>query len=204
MSHARTLENSVFSDFEIKKSRFIGRVEPIYSHAEGLAIVDSLWQQHPDARHICYAMLVNGQVRQSDDGEPSGTAARPMLNVLQHKGLDNVLATVVRYFGGIKLGAGGLVRAYSQAISEPLNSAELIEVRPQSSVVVRIDYEHESLLRHLSDQYELSLEIHYAEKVTAEVRGDMEQIQPFLEALKNQSRGELDIHENSIDQDSNP
>jgi uncharacterized YigZ family protein len=202
MSQSRTLENSVFSDFEIKKSRFIGRVEPIHSHAEGLAIVDSLWQQHPDARHICYAMLVNGQVRQSDDGEPSGTAARPMLNVLQHKGLDNVLATVVRYFGGIKLGAGGLVRAYSQAISEPLNSAELIEVRPQSSAVVSVIYEHESLLRHLSDQYELNLEISYAEKVTAEVTGDIEQIQPFLEALKNQSRGEVVIHENSIDQDS--
>ena len=194
MSLTNTLKTPVECDFEIKKSRFIGRIEPIHSHAEGIAIVDALWQQHPDARHICYAMLVNGQVRQSDDGEPSGTAARPMLNVLQHKGLDNVLATVVRYFGGIKLGAGGLVRAYSQAISDPLNTAELIEVRPQSSTRLELAYEHESALRHLAEQYKLSLAIHYAEKVTVEVRGDLGQIQPFLEALKNQLRGELDIY----------
>ncbi|MCD8512164.1 MAG: YigZ family protein [Nitrincola sp.] len=196
MSLTNTLKTPVECDFEIKKSRFIGRIEPIHSHAEGIAIVDALWQQHPDARHICYAMLVNGQVRQSDDGEPSGTAARPMLNVLQHKGLDNVLATVVRYFGGIKLGAGGLVRAYSQAISDPLNTAELIEVRPQSSTRLELAYEHESVLRHLAEQMSLQLSIHYADKVTAEITGEKELLDQLIILLNNQLRGELIVHPN--------
>ncbi|KDE40176.1 putative transport system protein [Nitrincola lacisaponensis] len=190
----KTLQYPVESDFEIKKSRFIGRVETIHSHAEGLARIAALWQQHPEARHVCYVMLVRGQVRQSDDGEPSGTAARPMLNVLQHKGLDNVLASVVRYFGGIKLGAGGLVRAYSQAISDPLNTAELIEVRPQSTVVIHFQYEHESLVRHLADQYGLNLDVQYAERVTAQVSGEIQALEPFLEMANSQLRGEL-IHD---------
>lgn len=191
MPFSKTLEYPVESDFEIKKSRFIGRIESIHSQEEGLAKVAALWQQHPEARHVCYAMLVNGQVRQSDDGEPSGTAARPMLNVLQHKGLDNVLATVVRYFGGIKLGAGGLVRAYSQAISDPLNTAELVEVRPQSTVVIHFQYEHESLVRHLADQYGVNLDVQYAERVTAQVSGETEVLEPFLEMANSQLRGEL-------------
>lgn len=191
MSFSKTLERPVDSDFEIKKSRFIGRIESIHSQEEGLAKVAALWQQHPEARHVCYAMLVNGQVRQSDDGEPSGTAARPMLNVLQHKGLDNVLATVVRYFGGIKLGAGGLVRAYSQAISDPLNTAELVEVRPQATTVIHFQYEHESLVRHLADQYGLNLDVQYAEKVTAQVSGETESLEQFLVMANSQLRGEL-------------
>ncbi len=191
MSFSKTLEHPVESDFEIKKSRFIGRIESIHSQEEGLAKVAALWQQHPEARHVCYAMLVNGQVRQSDDGEPSGTAARPMLNVLQHKGLDNVLATVVRYFGGIKLGAGGLVRAYSQAISDPLNTAELIEVRPQSTTVIHFQYEHESLVRHLADQYGVNLDVQYAQRVTAQVTGETECLEQFLEMTNSQLRGEL-------------
>ena len=193
MSLSNTLLNPVESDFEIKKSRFIGRIEAIHSHAEGVAIVDALWQQHPDARHICYAMLVKGQVRQSDDGEPSGTAAKPMLNVLQHKGLDNVLATVVRYFGGIKLGAGGLVRAYSHAISEPLNRAELVTVRPQSSVMLTFAYEHESLVRHCVDQKSLVLSIDYAEQVSAHISGEREPLEELVASLTNQLRGELRV-----------
>ena len=201
MSHARTLEQPVCSDVEIKKSRFIGRIEPVHSHAEGLAIVESLWQEHPDARHICYAMLVNGQVRQSDDGEPSGTAARPMLNVLQHKGLDNVLATVVRYFGGIKLGAGGLVRAYSQAISEPLNNAALAEVRPQASITLTFAYEHESLVRRLAEQHDVDLIIKYAEQVTAQLSGEKGPLDQIVSSLTNQLRGDLMIDQSLSEKD---
>ena len=197
MSFSKTLEHPVESDFEIKKSRFIGRIESIHSQEEGLAKVAALWQQHPEARHVCYAMLVNGQVRQSDDGEPSGTAARPMLNVLQHKGLDNVLATVVRYFGGIKLGAGGLVRAYSQAISDPLNTAELIEVRPQSTVMIYFGYEFESQVRHLAEQQGLTLNLDYSEQVSACVKGELESLSKFLTLLNNQLRGAL-VYESKL------
>lgn len=193
MSSYRTLSDPLHSELEIKKSRFIGCIEPVHSHAQGLERVAELWRQHPDARHVCYAMLVGGQVRQSDDGEPSGTAARPMLNVLQHKGLDHVLATVVRYFGGIKLGAGGLVRAYSQTISEPLQSATFIEVKPQASAQIRFDYAHEALVRHLVEQAGLTLEVDYQQQVGAVLQGDVEPLKGCLQQLQTQTRGELQV-----------
>lgn len=194
MSPTKTLSSAVESEFEIKKSRFIGRIEPIASHEEGLDRVAQLWVKHPDARHICYSMLVNGQVRQSDDGEPSGTAARPMLNVLQHKCLDNVLATVVRYFGGIKLGAGGLVRAYSQAISDPLNHATLEQIRPQTTMQLSVAYEFESLVRHQAQHLNLSLEVQYQQQVYFNLSGEKETLMVCLNTLSNQLRGQLTLH----------
>lgn len=193
MSATKTLASAVETEFEIKKSRFIGRIEPIASHEEGLKRVAELWAQHPEARHICYTMLVKGQVRQSDDGEPSGTAAKPMLNVLQHKGLDNVLATVVRYFGGIKLGAGGLVRAYSQAISDPLNHAELDEVRPQASIQLSVAYEYESQVRHQAQQLNLTLEVSYQHQACFQISGEVEALNACVDTLTNQLRGQLII-----------
>ncbi|MBV0933469.1 IMPACT family protein [Marinobacterium weihaiense] len=191
MAHYKTLAAPLHSELEIKKSRFLGCIEPIHSHQAGLERVAELWRQHPDARHVCYVMLVDGQVRQSDDGEPSGTAAKPMLNVLQHKGLDHVLATVVRYFGGIKLGAGGLVRAYSQAVSEPLQQAEFMEVRPQSVARVQFDYAHEALVRHLAEQAGLQLEVEYAQQVQACLSGEAQPLEACLQQLTTQTRGEL-------------
>lgn len=195
MASYRTLAEPLHTEIEIKKSRFIGCIEPIGSHAAGLERVAELWREHPEARHVCYAMLVAGQVRQSDDGEPSGTAARPMLNVLQHKGLDHVLATVVRYFGGIKLGAGGLVRAYSQAISEPLQRAEFVEVRPQAQAGIRFDYAHEALVRHLAEQAGLTLKVEYGQQVLAWLEGEVAPLNACLQQLQSQTRGALVITE---------
>lgn len=199
MTSYRTLSQPLHSELEIKKSRFIGCIEPIHSHAEGLARVAELWRQHPEARHVCYVMLVAGQVRQSDDGEPSGTAARPMLNVLQHKGLDHVLATVVRYFGGIKLGAGGLVRAYSQTISEPLQQVEFVEVKPQRQATVRFEYAHEALVRHLAEQAGLTVEVTYQQQVLATVQGEAEPLAQCLAQLREQTRGELELLDTDMD-----
>lgn len=188
----KTLASPLHSELLIKKSRFIGCVEPITSHEEGLKRVAALHKAYPDARHICYSMLVDGQVRQSDDGEPSGTAALPMLRVLQHKELDGVLATVVRYFGGIKLGAGGLVRAYSQAISEPLNTAEFIEIKPVSELVVQLDYAFESLLRHQAQQAELALTLDYQQQLTAQLRGQPKQLDQVYQALVDATKGQVE------------
>lgn len=193
MSCTKTLKAPVSQTLEIKKSRFIGCIEPVHSHEEGLARVAALWREHPDARHICYSMLVQGQVRQSDDGEPSGTAARPILNVLQHNQLDNTLATVVRYFGGIKLGAGGLVRAYTQAISEPLAKAEFTEIKVHASTQIGLDYEHEAKLRHLAEQSGIALGVDYQHRVLATLTGEQAQIDSLIETLRNQLRGDLRV-----------
>lgn len=193
MQSYKTLSSNFDYEFEVKKSRFIGRIQPIHSHEEGLSIVADLWKSYPDARHICYAMLVNGQVRMSDDGEPSGTAARPMLNVLQHNDLDHVLATSVRYFGGIKLGAGGLVRAYTQSISEPVSRAVFTEVKPQSEAVVQLSYEFEPILRHQIEQMGFKVDFHYSDCVEAIITGEKEPLKQLLSLLNSQMKGALKV-----------
>lgn len=112
---------------EIKKSKFYGYLFEVKSQNDVLAILANLKKEHKKATHICYAYkIVDGQeiVKFNDDGEPSGTAGRPILNVIEKKKLCNVLVCVVRYFGGIKLGAGGLVRAYTKCTSELLKVEE--------------------------------------------------------------------------------
>lgn len=104
-----TLTEPVHSDLLIRKSRFIGCVEPMADRAAAQVRVAALHQMHPGAAHVCWALLAGGQSAAVDDGEPGGTAGRPMFEVLRHQDLDGVLATVVRYFGGVKLGAGGQI-----------------------------------------------------------------------------------------------
>ena len=121
-----TLAQPVHSELVIKKSRFIGCVQPVADRAAALAVVASLRTEHPQAAHVCWALMAGGQSAANDDGEPGGTAGRPMLEVLRHQQIEGSLATVVRYFGGVKLGAGGLVRAYTDAIAQALLGAALV------------------------------------------------------------------------------
>lgn len=118
-----TLTEPVHSELLIRKSRFIGCVEPIADRSAAQARVAALRAQHPGAAHVCWALLAGGDSAAVDDGEPGGTAGRPMLEVLRHQDLDGVLASVVRYFGGVKLGAGGLLRAYTDAVAQALLGA---------------------------------------------------------------------------------
>src|SRR5690606_19282863 len=109
--------------------------------------VSELRAQHTGCAHVCWALLAGGHSAAVDDGEPSGTAGRPMLEVLRHQQLDGVLATVVRYYGGIKLGAGGLVRAYTDAVAQALLQAEKIAHVPSVQVPCELPYALEGLLR---------------------------------------------------------
>lgn len=120
---AQRISSPVVSELLIKKSRFIGCVQPVADRPAAQAIVAGLRVQHPGAAHVCWALMAGGQSAAVDDGEPSGTAGRPMLDVLRHQDLEGVLATVVRYYGGVKLGAGGLVRAYTDCIAQALKTA---------------------------------------------------------------------------------
>ncbi|GAD23506.1 YigZ family protein [Acidovorax sp. MR-S7] len=143
----QTLLAPTHSELVIKKSRFIGCVQPVADRAGAQAVVAALWQQHPGAAHVCWALLAGGQSAAVDDGEPSGTAGRPMLDVLRHQELEGVLATVVRYFGGVKLGAGGLVRAYTDTVAQALLQAEKIPLQRQSTLRCSVPYPLEGLLR---------------------------------------------------------
>ncbi|MBS0292835.1 MAG: YigZ family protein [Proteobacteria bacterium] len=142
-----TLSTPVHSELIIKKSRFIGCVQPMADRASAQAVVDTLRQQHPGAAHVCWALLAGGQSAAVDDGEPGGTAGRPMLDVLRHQDLEGVLATVVRYFGGVKLGAGGLVRAYTDTVAQALLPADKVALQRMQTLCCSVPYALEGLLR---------------------------------------------------------
>lgn len=146
-----TLASAVHSDLSIKKSRFIGCVEPMRDRASAQARVLELWRQHPGATHVCWALLAGGQSAAVDDGEPSGTAGRPMLEVLRHQDLEGVLATVVRYYGGINLGAGGLVRAYTDAVASALTGAVKVPLTKLRVLRCTLPYALEGTVRREID-----------------------------------------------------
>lgn len=142
-TYPTTIAAGVEHEFVERKSRFIARVEPVSSVAEADAIIAAERKRWWDARHHCSAMvtgLLGDQARSSDDGEPSGTAGVPMLEVLRRRGLTDVVAVVSRYFGGVKLGAGGLVRAYSTAVSEALDATRIVQRRTLVRVSIEVSH----------------------------------------------------------------
>ncbi len=141
------------SSFEetIKKSRFIAHTACVSSQAESLDFFESV--ADPQATHNCWAWRINFQIRSSDDGEPSGTAGRPILNVIERRQLENVMVVVTRYFGGIKLGVGGLVRAYSGTTAKCLDRAGVIELFPMSEFTIKAGFEWASGIHGLLNQY---------------------------------------------------
>ena len=153
-----TIAAPVHSELIIKKSRFIGCVQPMTDRATAQQIVNGLKAQHPGACHVCWALLAGGQSAAVDDGEPSGTAGRPMLDVLRHQDLEGVLATVVRYFGGVKLGAGGLVRAYTDSVAQALLQAEKTAIVRQRALRCTVPYAMEGMLRRELDAFGASLQ----------------------------------------------
>ena len=145
-----SLAAPVHAELIIKKSRFIGCVESVPDRAAALARVEQLRAEHPGAAHVCWALMAGGQSAANDDGEPGGTAGRPMLEVLRHQDLDGVLATVVRYFGGIKLGAGGLLRAYTDAVAQALRDAVKLPLQRMQELRCEAAYDLEGIVRRES------------------------------------------------------
>ena len=124
----KTIAKAVESEINVKKSQFICHLFPTKTKKESKEIILKVNEQYNDATHNCTAYIVSDGEGFDDDGEPGGTAGKPMINVLRKNNLHNVTAVVTRYFGGIKLGAGGLVRAYSKSVLEAINEAEILEV----------------------------------------------------------------------------
>jgi uncharacterized YigZ family protein len=147
-----TLAGPVEAELEIRKSRFIGHAIPVADRDAAMHALRLLREAHPSATHVCWALLAGGQSGMSDDGEPSGTAGRPILEVLRHHDLDGVLAAVVRYYGGVKLGAGGLVRAYTDAIASALQHAQRVERIAYAVLSIEVDYADEARVRRWMDQ----------------------------------------------------
>lgn len=187
-----TLAQAVHSELIIKKSRFIGCVQPVQDRAQALVIVQSLREQHPGANHVCWALMAGGQSAAVDDGEPSGTAGRPMLDVLRHQQIEGALATVVRYFGGVKLGAGGLVRAYTDAIAQAMLQAEKIERQAMTRLQCRLPYALEGgMRREVSSANAQLLSVTHGDDVLAEIELVASQAPDFVARMNELGQGRL-------------
>lgn len=160
---------------EVKKSRFIARVVPVASREEVKTWLAQARVDHPDARHICWAYQIGqpgaaAEAAMNDDGEPSGTAGKPILGVIQHKDMGDVLVMVIRYFGGIKLGAGGLVRAYAGAAESVLAEVRRVVQKPLERLQVVMGFADEQPLRHWCEGNQGSIEqVEYGAAVTVTV-----------------------------------
>lgn len=178
----------------ISKSRFLGYCIPVSSEAEAQEALAQIRKRHYDARHCCYAFrLTGGIVRSSDDGEPSGTAGAPILCVLSGADIENVLCAVVRYFGGILLGTGGLVRAYGKAASEALEHAEVVQIRVCSRLSVTVSYSAYQLIEPLVRQNGYHCEAEFAEMVTLTLLMPVEEKDTFLSAITDKTDGSAKI-----------
>ena len=189
---SQTLAAAAHSELIIKKSRFIGCVQPMPDRASAQAAVDALWKQHPGAAHICWALLAGGQSAAVDDGEPGGTAGRPMLDVLRHQDLEGVLATVVRYFGGVKLGAGGLVRAYTDTVAQALLHAPKVTLRRMTTLQCQVPYALEGLLRREIESEGAELgNVQHGTVVTLQLRLPESQAAAFMTRINDQGQGRV-------------
>lgn len=193
MAMSQTIASPVHHELVIKKSRFLCCVQPMQDRASAQAVVDTLWQEHPGAAHVCWALLAGGQSAAVDDGEPSGTAGRPMLEVLRHQELEGVLATVVRYFGGVKLGAGGLVRAYTDCVAQALLKAEKITLQRMATLQCRLPYAMEGWLRR---ELELAgaalLQVQHQARVQMQWSISEAQSAPLVARINEGGQGRID------------
>ena len=178
---------------EEKKSRFIASVEPVTTPEEALSFLDKMKKQYWDARHNCYAFTVGrnpGTQRCSDDGEPSGTAGRPILDVLLREEICDCIIVVTRYFGGTLLGTGGLVRAYQRAAQEGLAASTIIEKRTGRRLRVVTDYTGIGKLQYLAANNRITVtDTHYADTVQTDYIVPAEQFDFFCRQITELSAG---------------
>jgi uncharacterized YigZ family protein len=177
-----------------KKSRFIATVEPVESEEEALAFIERMKKKYWDARHNCSAFVIGerGQIQRcSDDGEPQGTAGRPMLDVLLGQEIRNVAVVVTRYFGGVLLGTGGLVRAYSGAVQAGLAGSVVIEKIPGTLLDVRTDYNGLGKIQYILGQRGLQIQDSiYTDQVEVQVLVPQEELSAVMAEITDKTNGQ--------------
>ena len=144
-----SIQKNVENTIIIKKSKFICKLYRINNLEEINNILEKLKKEYNDSTHICYAYIIDGKEKCNDNGEPSGTAGMPILNVLKKNNLDHILAVVIRYFGGIKLGAGGLTRAYSNSTIEAINNSKIIELVKGYYIQIEFDFSQKKTVDYI-------------------------------------------------------
>ena len=187
----QTIQKAGESEIVINKSRFLGYCIPVSNEEEAQEALAQIRKKHYDARHCCYAFRLHegGIVRSSDDGEPSGTAGAPILGVLLGAGVENVLCAVVRYFGGVLLGMGGLVRAYGKAASEALSQAGTLQIRVCARLQTTVSYSSYNLLEPMIRQKGYPCEADFAEQVTLTLLLPAEESETLITAITEKTDG---------------
>lgn len=190
----QTIAGRASASFVERRSRFIGQIAPAKTEAEALAFLEEVRAANREANHNCYAyVLREGQLRRySDDGEPQGTAGVPILEVLLRNELVDVCVVVTRYFGGVLLGAGGLVRAYSAGASLAVEAGGILRMKPCTSFALEIDYGLYGKLSYLFPQYGIAVEkTAFEEKVRLTLLIRSDRLPAFEKALRELSSGQL-------------
>ena len=176
-----------------KKSRFIATIRPVDSEEEALSFIAEMRKKYWDATHNCTAFVIgenHEQMRCNDDGEPSQTAGRPMLDVLLGEDVHNCCAVVTRYFGGTLLGTGGLVRAYSAAVKEGLRNCQILEKQLARKLTVETDYTGHGKIQYILGEEKIStLDSQYADKVSLTLLVPVDQLDPLMEKLTEGTNG---------------
>ena len=174
----RTIKEDVQVQEEIKKSRFICHAKRVYSEEEARDFITAIKKEHYKATHNCSAFIVGERSeikRTSDDGEPSGTAGIPMLGVLENHNLTNVCVVVTRYFGGIKLGAGGLIRAYAGSVALAVKEIGIIEIKEQAGIQIHMTYaQYQEYGNFLKEHNLIELETNFTDQVDTTIFIDKE------------------------------
>jgi uncharacterized YigZ family protein len=202
----RTLATVGESAFEVRGSEFFGYAAPARDVEAAEAVIEERRARYDDASHNVPAYRVRVGRRaeapgadvllreySSDDGEPTSSAGKPALNVLQGRELENVVAVVTRYYGGTNLGIGGLVRSYSRAVNDAVEDAETTTERPHDSIRAVVDYDDSGTVRTVLESAEVSFEAEYAERVAFDVRVPVADAAALVERLRSATGGRVEL-----------
>ena len=194
----KTINDTITAEIIIKKSRFICILMPVNQMQDIDTVRDEVRQKYPGANHYCFAYRLrqDGSIleRCSDDGEPGGTAGWPMLNVLAQNDLENIIAIVIRYFGGTLLGTGGLVKAYTQSLQTALDKARIICMEYSQKIMLTLDYSYYGILaNYLRNIINEVADIQYAEQVRLEVWVTVGKLDTFIVKVEDLSSGTAQV-----------
>ena len=187
---------------EIKKSRFICHAKRVYSEEEARDFITAIKKEHYKATHNCSAFIVGERSeikRTSDDGEPSGTAGVPMLGVLENHNLTNVCVVVTRYFGGIKLGAGGLIRAYAGSVALAVKEIGIIEIKEQAGIAIQMSYaQYQEYSNFLKEHNLMELETNFTDQIDTIIYVDKEEKENIKSALVEFFNGKVTLTDQGL------
>jgi len=198
----RTIKEDGQVQEEIKKSRFICHAKRVYSEEEARDFITVIKKEHYKATHNCSAFIIGERSeikRTSDDGEPSGTAGVPMLGVLENHNLTNICVVVTRYFGGIKLGAGGLIRAYAGSVALAVKEIGIIEIKEQAGIAIQMSYaQYQEYSNFLKEHDLMELETNFTDQVDTIIYVDKEEKENIKAALVEFFNGKVTLTDQGL------